>query len=73
MKTPRSTALAERILVIVCGILFLLFVGYEVGLKASQMDCKVESKKPVAKKLNVHNMTKQSQRVWARYFVSRGM
>jgi hypothetical protein len=37
------------------------------------MDCKVESKKPVAKKLNVHNMTKQSQRVWARYFVSRGM
>ena len=73
MSTPRSTALAERILVIVCGILFLLFVGYEVGLKVAQMDCKVESKKPVAKKLSVHAMTKQSQRAWAKYLAVRGM
>jgi len=72
MKTPRSTALAERLIVWLCVLGFIGFLSYELGRYVEYKQCPAPVTKQGIRKLNVHDMTKQSQRAWAKYLAVRG-
>ena len=72
MSTPRSTALAERLIVVLCIVGLIGFVSYEFGRYVEYKQCPAPTIKQGIRKLNVHTMTKQSQRVWSKYLAVRG-
>ena len=72
MSTPRSTALAERLIVVLCIVGMVGFMSYELGRYVEYKQCPAPNLKQGIRKLSVHDMTKQSQRVWAKYLAVRG-
>lgn len=72
MKTPRSTVIAERLIVLLCVASFIGFFSYELGRYVEYRQCLATTIKQEMKKLNVHTMSKQSQRAWARYLAVQG-
>ena len=66
MRTPRSTALAERLIVWTCIIVGCWFLGYEFGIR--------QVKGCVVPEAKVHSMTNpplyrgvNAQKRWAKY------
>jgi hypothetical protein len=67
-QSNRKPFHADIVVFYVCIIIGVWYCGYLYG-SAQTPVCD----KPVAKKLSVHDMTKQNMRRWARYYANRGM
>lgn len=71
MKTPRSTALAERLLVWFCVLSFVGFLSYALGRYVERKQCPAPTIKQELRKLNVHAMSPQAKRAWSRYLATQ--
>lgn len=65
MKTPRSTALAERLIVWTAIIVLTWFVGYEWGRYSGMVEARAQCVAPKKLKLDVG---KRVERRWINYW-----
>jgi len=68
MKTPRSTALAERLIVWTAIIVFTWFFGYEYGSYSTRLELQNACKEP--KKMQLQ-MNKAQQKRFINYWKAR--
>lgn len=65
MKTPRSTALAERLLVGLCACSIVWFIGYEIGRYAGLQEARAQCIAPKQMKLD---MKRTVEKRWINYW-----
>ena len=71
MKTPRSTIIAERLVVVLCIVGMVGFMSYEFGRYVEYKQCPAPAIKQNLKKLSVQGMDKKTLQRWSRYYASR--
>lgn len=72
MRYRNPNRIADRIVFLVCAVIALVLIGYEAGayLERRSKDAACVALPPIRQDLQ--NMTKKQQRLWIKYYLSRG-